>query len=111
MRLFFAILSITALFSCAPRPHTLARLEDALPASDRLAGQMKPVLAHIWQEQAAAFAWPAHPVRDSAAYRDSTVFSRTAILAGQHMRAMYEKGQFTASEKKREQIRQSTWQQ
>jgi hypothetical protein len=101
MRLFFAILLTACLFSCAPAPHSLKALQRALPSNYRISGQMDPVISHLWEQEAAAL-----PV--STPERDSVIFANTAIAAGQYMRAAWQRGQFTESEKAKARIKNST---
>lgn len=73
--------------SCSS-PYSLARLEQHLPPSARAAEQLKGMLPYLYAQNLAAFKWPEGREGDEA-YRDSVVFSWTALDAGEMLAAMY----------------------
>jgi hypothetical protein len=82
-----ALFIATFLTACAG-PYDIARLEKHLPPSHLAAGQLKNALPYLYQQNLAAFEWPEGREGDTL-YRDSVVFSWTALDAGEMLAGMY----------------------
>ena len=83
-----AALLITIFLTACASPYSLAELERHLPPGYLAAQQLKGTLPYLYQQNLAAFEWPQGREGDTL-YRDSVVFSWTALDAGEVLAAMH----------------------
>ena len=97
-----AFLTIFALAACSKPAWDYSRIINAMPDSERIAGQMKPVAEHLYRQNLERFCG-----QENA---DSLAFTHTARELGEYMVAAYKAGQFAQSwqEKKRQAIKNSS---
>jgi hypothetical protein len=97
-----AFLTIFALAACSKPAWDYSRIINAMPDSERIAGQMKPVAEHLYRQNLERFC--------GLENADSLAFAHTAREVGQYMLAAYKAGQFEQSwqEKKRARIKNSS---